>query len=193
MEKIRSILYYFSLYWYYKLIFGALGSRTRLLGFLKLECPKNIFLGEKVHIGKYAWLASNPLTGKNCSLTIDNGSYIGNFAHIYSVSKIHIGKKVLIADKVYISDNLHGYENIDQAIIDQPIKTLKPVIINDGCWIGENVCVLGASIGKNSVIGANSVVTKDIPDFCIAVGSPAKVIKRFDQEKGIWEKVISNS
>jgi acetyltransferase-like isoleucine patch superfamily enzyme len=56
-----------------------------------------------------------------------------------------------------------------------------------GAWLGENVCVIGASIGKNSVIGANSVVTKNIPDYCVAVGSPAKVIKKYNVEKQIWE------
>lgn len=73
-------------------------------------------------------------------------------------------------------------------IIKQEIIQLSPIKINSGAWIGENVCIIGANIGKNSVIGSNSVVTKDIPDFCIAVGSPAKVIKRYSFEKQEWLK-----
>jgi acetyltransferase-like isoleucine patch superfamily enzyme len=154
---------------------------------------KRIFLGKNIYIRKNTWLATEPINKESaCSLIIGDGTYIGNFCHIYATNKIIIGKKVLIADRVYISDNVHSYENIHMPIIDQPVKQLKPVTINDGCWLGENVCVIGASIGKNSVIGANAVVTKDIPDFCIAVGAPAKIIKRFNFEINQWEKTNSN-
>ncbi|MFW0714232.1 acyltransferase [Pedobacter sp. N23S346] len=192
MEKVKSILYYLTSYWYYKLVFGKLGRRSRLFGFITLEKPNNMYLGDYVRIGKYAWLAANPLTNETSFLTIGNGTYIGNFSHIYCTSKITIEANVLIADKVYISDNLHGYDNINIPIMSQPIKQLNSMKLGEGCWIGENVCIIGANVGKNSVVGANSVVTKDIPDYCIAVGSPAKVIKRFNMETKVWEKVIKN-
>lgn len=155
----------------------------------KIEFPENIYIGEKISLGRMSWLAANPLTQlENCSLKIGNGSYIGNFAHIYATHKIEIGNEVLIADKVYISDNLHSFETITIPIIKQPIKQLEEVIIGDGAWIGENVCIIGASVGKQSVIGANSVVNKSIPDYCIAVGAPAKIIKRYSFEKQAWLK-----
>lgn len=87
---------------------------------------------------------------------------------------------------MYISDNLHGFNDINTPIKDQPLCQLKEVTIGSGSWIGENVCIIGASVGKNSVVGANSVVTHDIPDYCVAVGAPAKIIKRFDSEKQKW-------
>ena len=102
--------------------------------------------------------------------------------------KIIIGKKVLTADKVYISDNLHSYEDVTIPIIDQKIKQINHVEIGDGTWIGENVCILGVKIGKNCVIGANSVVTKDIPDYSVVVGSPAVIIKKFNITANRWEK-----
>ena len=71
-------------------------------------------------------------------------------------------------------------------IMNQPVKVLRKVRIGEGSWLGENVSVCGASIGKHCVIGANSVVTKDIPDYCVAVGSPAKVVKKYDSEKKQW-------
>lgn len=155
----------------------------------KIEFPENIYIGDKMSLGRMSWLAANPLTQlEKCSLKIGNGSYIGNFAHIYATHKIEIGNEVLIADKVYISDNLHSFETIVIPIIKQPIKQLEEVIIGDGAWIGENVCIIGASVGKQSVIGANSVVNKSIPDYCIAVGSPAKIIKRYSFEKQAWLK-----
>ena len=92
----------------------------------------------------------------------------------------------MIADKVYISDNLHEYTNVCIPIIEQPIIQKKNVSIGSGSWIGENVCIIGATIGKHCVIGANSVVTHDIPDFSVAVGSPAKIIKRYDFSQNKW-------
>lgn len=74
---------------------------------------------------------------------------------------------------------------------DQPVKQLNDVIIGDDTWIGEHAVIIGASIGKHCVIGSNSVVTHDIPDFSIAVGTPAKIIKRYDFETGKWRKTDS--
>ena len=108
---------------------------------------------------------------------------------IYCTSNITIEKDVLTADKVYISDNAHSYEDVNLPIWQQPIKQLKSVVIGEGSWIGENVCIIGASVGKHCVIGANAVVTKDIPDYSIAVGIPARVIKKYNSEKQIWEVV----
>ena len=77
---------------------------------------------------------------------------------------------------------MHGYENTKIPVKHQPLKQLKEVTIGEGSWIGENVCIIGASVGKNSVVGANSVVTNDIPPFSVAVGSPARVIKEYRGE-----------
>jgi acetyltransferase-like isoleucine patch superfamily enzyme len=167
-----------------------MGVRSRIYKPLKIEGFKNISIGNKVTIGYNSWLACLPLTGNNnCSLTIADGACIGNFNHIYSTSKIYIEKKVLTADKVYITDNLHSFDLVTVPIMDQPIKQINEVTIGEGVWIGENVCIIGASIGKQSIIGANSVVTKDVPEYCIAVGSPAKIIKRYNFTNKTWEKV----
>jgi acetyltransferase-like isoleucine patch superfamily enzyme len=189
-SKLKILYYYVSLHWYYSIVFAKLGANTRVQKLLRLDCPENIYIGKSVNIERNSWLASRPLTGSHQSkLEIGDGTYIGHFAHIYCTKLIKIGANVLMADKVYISDNLHSYENVDSPILQQPIKQLKEVYIGDGAWIGENVCVIGSSIGKGCVIGANSVVTKDIPDYCVAVGSPAKVIKKYDFTKRSWEKV----
>lgn len=172
-----------------KLRFGNFGYGSYVKNVIRIEKPKNIFIGKNVSIGKYAWLAANPLTGhQDCKLRIGDNTYIGNSAHIYCTKSITIENSVLIADKVYISDNQHGYTDVNTPIINQPIVQLSDVVIKEGSWIGENVCICGASIGKNSVVGANSVVTKDVPDYCIAVGAPAKIIKRFSFEKQAWLK-----
>ena len=83
---------------------------------------------------------------------------------------------------------MHGYEDLATPIMKQPIVQRNTVEIGEGSWLGENVCIIGSSIGKHCVIGANAVVTKDIPDYSVAVGAPAYIIKRYDEINQIWRK-----
>jgi acetyltransferase-like isoleucine patch superfamily enzyme len=173
----------------YKLQFQYFGNKSRIVSPLKIEGKKHITIGNHVFVKYKTWLACLPLTGEqNPMLKIGNHTVIGNFNHIYATKNIIIEDYVLTADKVYISDNLHDYENPEIPIIQQPVKQIDEVVIGKGSWIGENVAIMGASIGKNCVIGANTVVTKDIPDYSIAIGNPAKVIKRYNFETKQWEK-----
>ncbi|HKB45188.1 MAG TPA: DapH/DapD/GlmU-related protein [Chitinophagaceae bacterium] len=186
---VHKVIYYRIWYLNNKRKFKNLGKGSVIKSPLAINGSSNIEIGKNVFIGYKTWLAAVPHTGATeCLLKFEDGCIIGNFNHIYSTKKIAFGKKVLTADKVYISDNLHGYENIDAAVMDQPIRQINEVYIGDGTWIGENVCILGASIGKNCVIGANAVVTKNIPDYSIAVGNPAKIIKRYCFDSKKWEK-----
>lgn len=166
-----------------------MGKRVHVYRPLLVEGAKNIVLEDNVVVHDGTWLAALPLTGSDVRLVLKEGATLGNYNHIYATQSIVIEKDVLTADKVYISDNLHSYEEVTVPIIKQPIKQCKPVVIGEGSWLGEHVCVIGASVGKHCVIGANSVVTKDIPDFCVAVGAPARVIKRYNYITGVWEKV----
>lgn len=174
---------------YYTNRFGGFGYNSFIINPLKLYGKKRIYIGRNVRIEYKTWLAAMPLTGcSNCVLDIKDGVTIGHFNHIYATKKIILEKNVLTADKVYISDNLHEYSNIHVPIKEQSILQHGEVIIGEGSWLGENVCVLGAKVGRNCVIGANCVVTKDIPDYCVAVGVPAQIIKRYDFTTQTWRK-----
>lgn len=174
----------------YKSKFQSFGWHSSIDKPLKIRGSKNIIIGDGVTISYKTWLAAIPIatSGEGCRLVIEDGCTIGNFNHIYSTKRIILHKNVLTADKVYISDNLHGFEDIDKPILEQPVKQNGEVEIGEGSWLGENVCVLGVRVGKHCVIGANSVVTHDIPDYCVAVGAPAFIIKRYDFNKKIWRK-----
>lgn len=173
----------------WKFLLAEFGKKTYIFSPLRIDGPENISVGSKVYVGYKTWLAALPLTGeKQCSLIIKDDCAIGNFNHIYCTKQIILEKGVLTADKVYISDNLHGYEDIHTYIKEQSIIQNRTVVIGEGSWLGENVCVLGAKIGKHCVLGSNSVVTKDIPDYCVAVGIPAKIIKRYDFSTQSWRK-----
>jgi acetyltransferase-like isoleucine patch superfamily enzyme len=100
---------------------------------------------------------------------------------------IIIEDDVMFAANVNLTDGFHGFENADEPYKYQPIFRIAPIVIRRGCWIGQNVVILpGVTIGELSIIGANSVVTKDIPARCIAVGSPARVIKKWDSGTLNW-------
>ncbi len=179
--KIRCVQFY------YRRVLGKFGRHSYIHDALNITGPKNIFIGSNTYIGYKAWLAGDSGKG-TCKLEIGNHVSIGNFNHIYATQSIIIEDSVLTADKVYISDNLHGYEDIDVPIKLQPVKQVATVVIGSGSWLGENVCIIGAKIGKNCVVGSNAVVTKDVPDYCIVVGIPAKIIKRYCLETKQWRK-----
>lgn len=190
IERYKRILYILKT----KLLYGSrmkhLGKSVVIISPLKIFKKERVSIGDYTVIGYKAWLGATPSTGcKSCELVIGANCAIGNFNHIYATQSIKIGDSVLTADKVYISDNIHGYEDISRPVLSQKVVQKKPVEIGDGSWIGENVCIIGASVGKHCIIGANAVVTHDIPDYSIAVGSPAKVVKFYNFEKESWERI----
>ncbi len=173
----------------YPFQFKHFGKKSRIDKPLRLDGKQYIEMEDQVYVQSYTWLACQPLTGfAEPTLKICEGTVIGNFNHIYATQSIVIEKHVLTADKVYITDNLHSYEDPNVPIIQQNIKQIHSVRIGEGSWLGENVCVIGAHIGKHCTIGANSVVTHDIPDYSVAVGAPARVIKQYNFETKQWEK-----
>ena len=190
IEYFKRIIKILITKYYYGVGLKHIGKSVIINSPLTINIKKNISIGDYTNIGFKSWLGATPSTGyDSCNLNIGSNCGIGNFNHIYATSSIVIKDFVLTADKVYISDNLHGYEDINIPIINQKIVQKQPVVIGEGSWIGENVCIIGASIGKHSVIGANSVVTHDVPDYSVAVGIPARVVKRYDFEQRKWIKV----
>ena len=127
----------------------------------------------------------------NCKLFIGEGTYIGPNCHIAGTkNNIKIGKNVIIADRTFISTTDYRYEDITKPILSQGFISKGDIIIGDECWIGVGSSILsGVKIGKHSIIGSNSVVTHDIPPYSVAVGNPARVIKRYDFKAKKWLSV----
>lgn len=104
------------------------------------------------------------------------------------IGPVTIGSDVNLAQNVVISGLNHQFEDIDRLISDQGVET-KMIIIEDDVWIGANSVVMaGVHIGRHVVIGAGSIVTKNIPPYSVAVGNPARVVKRYDEERKEWIK-----
>lgn len=148
-----------------------------------------ISLGSNVIIRPSSCIYAN---GYKSVVSFGSGTEIGNHSTISSVNEVIIENDVLTGPHVFISDHNHEYGNPLKPISKQGVmvKDGSKVVIGEGTWLGTNVVVVGnVKVGKHCVIGANSVVTKDIPDYSVAAGIPCKVIKRYDFEKGEWVKV----
>lgn len=121
---------------------------------------------------------------------------INDYVHICGMKKVSIGNNVLIASHVYISDNSHGiykgggFDSHPSVFPKKRDYYVEPTIICDNVWIGEGVMIMpGVTIGEGCIIGAHSVVNKSIPPFSIAVGSPARVVKKYNFNNRRWERV----
>lgn len=122
-------------------------------------------------------------------MIIESHAGIGMGATISAAEQVIIEEYVLLARNVYISDHSHAFEDVTVPIMNQGIEGISPVRIGRQSWIGQNAVVLpGAKIGVHCIIGANSVVNAIIPDYSVAVGAPARVIKRYDAESKKWLK-----
>lgn len=144
---------------------------------------EKIKLGEKVQIGQYSTLSTWPHDGysSDVKLEIEDNVTIGAFAHITAINKVVIEEGVLMGKYVTITDNSHGYisnKELNILPIERELFSKGPVRICKNAWIGDKVTVLpGVCVGEGAIIGANSVVTKDIPPFTVSCGIPARVIK----------------
>lgn len=164
--------------------------KTKIIKPLVLTNPDCIYLTRKIRIKKgariecYKKFAGEDLHPK---LYIDENVIIGyNFSCLVA-DKVNIGRNTILASNVLITTENHGMNpEIEIPYYEQQL-IVGPVSIGEGCWIGEKVIILpNVKIGKKCIIAAGSIVTKDIPDYSIAVGVPAKVIKKYDFEKSIW-------
>ncbi len=159
--------------------------------------PERVFIGRDSTIHPYCrievitenpHLEGPPLPERAARIEIGDRVVINSFTHFGAMSRITLGNDVGIASGVCIEDHHYVYEGASE---DRPLKkqpfTVADVVIEDGAMIGEHVTVLaGVTIGRNSWIGANAVVTKDIPPYSIAAGVPARVIRRLDPATGEW-------
>ncbi len=162
---------------YEALDFGDEGGKRRILEQLFGKIGRNVPIDENFHCeyGKNIFIGNDVIIGPNCTF-IDN-------------EKILIGNCIMFAPNVQIYTAYHPVLPEERYIFerdaDDPIyyrTCADPVEIKDGAWIGGGAIILpGVTIGKNSIIGAGSVVNRSIPDNCVAVGNPCRVIKTFDE------------
>ena len=148
---------------------------------MKFNSPQFIQIGNFCTFGTHCILSTWG-GDTNChKLKIGDNCNFGEFNHITAFNHITIGNGVLTGRWVTISDNSHG-ESIMECLkfkpMDRPIYSKGSITIGNNVWIGDKATILaGVNIGEGSIIAANSVVTKDVPPYCVVAGVPAKIIK----------------
>lgn len=174
---------------FYRLLapfFGSFGRGVRIVRPLRIWGARHCHFGDRSVVQYGAYIVALTDQGEPPLLKVGARTMIGHHAHIVATKRVEFGEGVLTADRIFVADNRHSFEDVAVPVRDQGLVQLAEVRIGDGSWLGENVCILGASVGRHCVIAANSVVTRDIPDRCVAAGAPARVIKRYCEERGGW-------
>jgi len=172
--------------------FGRFGKRVRIVWPLRIIGAKYCSFADDSTLQYGAYVIATRAFDYDPVLKVGARTLIGNHSHIVCTRRVEFGEGVLTADRLFVSDNGHEFADPNVPIRDQGLRQLADVHIGDGTWIGENVVVSGASIGRQCVIAANSVVTHDIPDHCIAAGAPARIIKRYCHDRGEWRAATAD-
>lgn len=193
LQKIRRLC--LQHYWIGRL--GKAGRGITLGEGVQLYNPRQIRMGNQIAIANHVTLRamtgypwSDPPQVFSPEIILQDNCFINNFSQISCARRIVIGANVMIAENCFIADNNHGYAHPDLPIRAQPLAVAGEVQIGADTWIGANCCIVGnVRIGIHCVVGAHSVVTADLPDYSVAVGAPARVVKRFDRARGLWVPV----
>ena len=145
----------------------------------------DLFPYKRFAIGEYSIIEDYTLIANACGDVI-----LGKNVLIGCGSKISgpitFGDNILLAQNVVMSALNHNYEDPTRAVVDQGY-TVKEIIVEDGVWMGAGVIVTpGVRIGRNAVVGAGSVVTRDVPAYSVVVGNPARIVKYYDFDRKKW-------
>ena len=133
----------------------------------------HIHFGRNSSVHEYTIIKS-----KGGDIYIGENTFISSFVNISAVGNIHIGKNVMLANGCRIETGTHGFGNLDHPIKEQPVES-RGINIGDDCWLGAGVKVMdNVTVGQGSIVGAGSVVTRDVPPYSIVAGVPARLIKK---------------
>jgi len=151
---------------------------SRLSG-LRIQKKVRIYPGLRVEI-----------CSKRAEVIIGENTSIGQNFHVVAYSRpLKIGKNVTISGNVFITNCDHSYKELDKHVLDQDVIE-NDTIIGDNCFIGYGSVILaGTRLGKQCIVGANSVVRGDYPDYCVIAGNPARIIRKYKKELNLWERV----
>ena len=171
--------------------YGFRGKNIKFGKNVEVRNPQYISVGDNVFFDEGVELCVNKtIADITPQLQIGHGVVLGKYNRIGCDNKIVIGNNALFAPNVHISDRNHGYENIDLPIKGQPITTKGPVVIGEDSWLGFGCQIMsGVTIGKHCIVSAGAVVVKDVPDYSIVGGIPARILKRYNIKTHSWEKV----
>lgn len=153
---------------------------------------RSIEIGDGVLIGRGARFEAHFTAPDVVRIRIGDRTRIAPHVHIGAAERVEIGRECGIGSYAWITDHDHDTADPTHSVVTHKRIVVSPTTICDRVYIGERVAILrGVTIGVGSVIGTNSVVTKDVPPYSIAVGVPARVIRQFDVQSREWRRVES--
>jgi acetyltransferase-like isoleucine patch superfamily enzyme len=158
----------------------SLGKRTTLSYSLQVNNPRAVDIGSYVTIESQFILADlNPCNGEIPKIVIGDGCVILHRFQCNAAQSVRVGRNVLIASNVLLTDSDHVVEPGGIPVTKNNSFITCPVCIEDNCWIGQNAVILkGVTVGHDSIVGANSTVTSNVPPYSVVAGNPTKIIKR---------------
>ncbi len=168
----------------YSPFFGKMGMPSYLGQPVFLMGMKRVFIGKKVRIFPNLRME----THQEGTIHIEDDVIISQNVHITSAGNLRIGKSSLVLANVFITNIDHDYQTIGQHVVKQKYR-VKETIIGENCYIGMGAAIMpGTVLGKQCIVGANAVVRGTFPDFCVIVGAPARIVKKYNPETQTWEK-----
>lgn len=170
----------------YRLFFGKVGFMSYIGSPVSLIGTKNIYIDDRVRIYPGVRMEAH----NNGQIVIGRNTSIGQNFHVTSGKEpLIIDENVTISGNVFITNIDHDYMDINKHVLLQDWK-VKTTRIGEGCFIGFGAAIqAGTVLGKHCVVGTNAVVRGSYPDYCVIVGVPGKIIKRYDTENGVWKRV----
>jgi lipopolysaccharide O-acetyltransferase len=170
--------------------FAEFGEGSEVGKRCEITNPGAIAVGRNVQIQRTARIEAHDRHDGRIRIRIGDGSIIAPYVHIGAVESVTIGRNCGIAPFTWITDHDHDTSDPMQPVVTQRRVIAAPTVIEDGVYIGERVAILrGVRIGTGSIVGTNSVVTRDVPPYSIVVGIPARVIKVWDPMTRAWNRV----
>lgn len=159
--------------------FGSMGHTSRV------DVPFIAFGERQIHIGDHVTVGAGSLfnASKTAQIVIGSNTHIGGNLTLIAWDRVEIGPNVIFARGVTVIDHQHRTADPEVPISAQGWDQIAPVEIKRGAWLGTNAVVMpGVTIGRNAIVGANAVVTRDVPDHGVAVGAPARLLERRSYE-----------
>lgn len=172
--------------------------RTKLTKWRYVSVGKHSYIGKPVYIQRRGIVIGNnvriypglraELTCNDAKIEIGDNVSIGQNFHVVCYTKsICIGSNTTISGNVFISNVDHAYKQLGVHVLEQE-RIYKETVIGENCFIGYGATILpGTVLGKQCVVGANSVVKGQFQDYCVIAGNPAKVLKQYNFSTGEWE------
>ena len=160
---------------------------------IRRSASNRIKIGDGVYIAPATWLNIPELAiDASPAIILDNGCKIGRRCMISAKNLVHLEENVMLGPSVLITDHSHEFSDPGVPIHAQGLTAGGTVLVGRNCWLGYGsaiVCTFGTlSVGRNSVIGANTVVTQNVPPLSVVVGNPARVVRRYNEKSGEWIK-----